>query len=354
MLIPISMKSSTTNSYIFFPDNSALDRAVEHAATLLAGTAGDEESGEPAIVRSVGDSDPRQKNTLGNFEHSHYTLTVLDTARTCLEGALTDELRHQAPAEWAATKESLGAVLATLGQARGDAALIEQAIDAFNNALEVGSQDDTPLDWAVRQNNLGLALQALGREQQDSKSFKRSVDAFTNALTAWTREQAPQQWALAMHHLGTTFYLQGESLKGNRSLQKSDVAYKNALTEFNADNDPLEYAISYANRGAVLQSLAKSEQNPEQVEEALRSYETALTVMEEQQLPIHLPVMTRINIASARNLLTELSSDVAAAQEAADELEMIVAAFGDVGHPDCIKRAEEQLVRAEELANAKA
>jgi len=343
------MKSST-NSYIFYPDNQALGRAIAFSAMPDVDGAVAEETAHPSVASRSADYDPLQKYILGNFEHSKHGRAVLNSARARLEAAVTDELRQRAPEQWAETQDHLGILLATLGQSRGDVSLLEQAVQAFESALEERHLDNSPLDWAATQTNLGMALQALGQQRQDTKSFKRSVEAFTSAVEQWPRQQAPQEWALAMHHLGTTFYLQGKLLKGNRPFQKSVVAYNNALAEFNADRDPLEYAISLANRGTVLQSLGESEQNADRVEEALgSSLQMALTVMLEQQLPMHLAVMTRINIAAARNLLAEMTNGGAAAQEAADELEVIVAACGDACHHDCIQQAEALLSEAEEL-----
>ncbi len=346
------MKSS--NSYIFFPDNKALDRAVAQLGKQPSSQPDGEVIGASLAVGQATELDPLKKNTLGNFEQRGYDVKLLGRARTQLEQSLTDEFRQRAPLKWAATQDHLGTVLATLGQCHGDTGLLEKAVQAFNCALEERHQEQSPQEWASTQKNLGMALQGLGRMGQDAKRFKQSVNAFSNALTESTRQQAPQEWALTMHQLGTTFHLYGKLLKGNRTLQKSVVAYNNALTEFDADRDPLEHAISHGNLGAVLQRLAESEENAERVAEALRSYETALTVMHEQQLPIHLAIMTRINIAGTRNVLAEMTKDTAVAQEAIDELELILAVFGDACHPDCLKQAEEQLCKAEELVKAQA
>lgn len=347
----ISMKSSTTNNYLFYPDNPALHRAVTYSATVDVDLPGDGEGDGRSADSSAG-TDPLQKNTLGNFEHSRYASTVVAASRARIELTLTDELRERDPLKWAAARDHLGVLLATLGQADADQDLLEQAARSFEAALEERHLDNAPLDWAATCCNLGMVLQALGLQRRDAKLFKQSVDAFTRALEGWTRQRAPQQWALAMLHLGTTFYLQGKHLKGSRTFEKSVVAYNNALAEFNPDRDPLECAIANANRGLVLFDLAETEQNADRVREALESMQAGLTVLLEQQQPVHLAVMTRINISAARNLLARMIQSTDEAQQAADELEVVIAAMGNACQPDCIDRAEALLADAEGLVNS--
>ena len=337
-----------SNSYIFYPDNTALDKAVEHCHSLLS-----DDAPEQGYVKSPGNpSDILRKNTLGQFEAQGYDSQILETVREALENALTEDYRRQTPLDWATTQDHLGIVLATLGQSRADAGLLERSIQAFNNALEERRQENTTPHWASTQFNLGTVLQASGQHQGDSKLLKQSVDAYTSALTEWTREKTPQLWASTMFNLGITFHAHGAMLKGNRTFQKSVVAYKNALAELNADRDPLELTITHNNRGTVLQSLGESEQNPERLQEAIRSYETALTVCQEQQLPIHLAVMIKANLATSRNDLAELTQDSAVAEQVADDLELILELFNNACHAECLEHCREQSDRAQKMVNA--
>jgi tetratricopeptide (TPR) repeat protein len=141
-------------------------------------------------------------------------------------------------------------------------------------------------------------------------------------------------------------------LKGNRTLQKSVVAYKNAMKVFNADDHALELAATHNNRGAVLHHLAESEENADRLNEAIKSYETGLLVCQEQQLPIHLAVIGKINIAIARGVLAELAKDSALAEEVADEFELIIECFPHALQPLCLKQCEEQMSKAKSLTLA--
>ena len=197
------------------------------------------------------------------------------------------------------------------------------------------------------QYNLGTANQALGRLLDATKPLKIAVDAYTNALLVWTREKSPEDWMYTMHQLGATLHTFGKLLKGNRQFQKSVVAYKNALAALDADNYALELTATHNNRAAALHHLGESEENPDRLKEAINSYELALTVSMEQQLPIHLAVICRVNKATAQNVLAQLTNDTVLAEEIVDEFEVIMECFPHALQPLCLKHCEEQLKMAQ-------
>ena len=338
-----------SNNYIFYPDNSELVKAIDHAKSLL---------GNEGIVNDAPDSNVAVQDvfihTRGNFEQNRFNASILESARETLESQLTKSSPEQVPLEWASIQNSLGNILAALGQQRLDVGLFEQAITSFNSALEKYSQEDTPSEWTIAQYNLGTVTQALGRQQGDSKLLKASVDAYTEALLVWTRDENALEWANTMFQLGASYHTHGKLLKGNRTLQKSVVAFKNALVGYDADNHALELAATHNSRGAVLHNLAESEDNAERLEEAIRSYETALTVCMEQQLPFHLAVLCRVNKTTAKGVLAELTKDSVLAEEVADDSELIIECFPHAIQPLCLKHCEAQLKVAQSKSNASA
>jgi len=333
-----------SNNYIFYPNNDELVKAIAHYQSLPC---------DQDALDDTPDNDVAVQDifiyTRGNFEQHRFNTNILESAREAFESILTERLREEAPLEWAKSHNSLGNILAALGQQRMDVGLFEKAITSFNSALEEFSQENTPSDWAAAQYNLGTATQALGRQLSDSKLLKTSIDAYTDALLVWTREGMPLEWATTMYQLGASFHTFGKLLKGNRTFQKSVVAFKNALAGFDADNHALELAATHNSRGAVLHNLAESEDNAERLEEAIRSYETALTVCMEQQLPFHLAVLCRVNKSIAKGVLAELTKDTALASEVADDFELIIECFPHALQPLCMKHCEEQLTKAQSM-----
>ena len=333
-----------SNNTIFYPDNKALEKAVEHYKSLAS-----DDISENASADNRGAVTDNFIYTRGNFEQHRYSANIFESARETFEALLTDKLHEQSPLDWAEAHNSLGNILAAIGQSLKDAGLYKLSIESFNHALEVYSQEESPLEWATSKANLATALQALGRQEADAKLMNQAIDAYTEALFEFSRKETPEEWSIVMLQLGATFHTYGSLLKGNRSFQKAVVSYKNALAELDADLYALELTAAHNNRGAVLHHLGESEENADRVEEAVRAYETALTVSMEQQLPFHLAVLIRVNKATANSVLAELTKDAALAEETADEFELIIECFPHALQPLCLKHCEEQLSKARKL-----
>ena len=334
-----------SNNYILYPANRALESAIANSLGLLSEEAA--EAAAPDTSVTVADN---FLNTRGNFEQHRFSSSILEPVREALEALLTDDYRDKEPLAWAETQNNLGNILAALGQQQSDAELFEKAIQCFNHALEVYNQEESPLDWAATQSNLGTSLQALGRQESDSKAFTKSFDAYTNALLEWSRKDTPEEWASAMFQLGATLHAHGKILKGNRNFEKSVVAYKNALAAFDADNHAFELVATHNNCGAAKHNLAESEENPDRLKEAIHSYETAITVCLEQQLPVHLLALCKVNKSTAQSVLAELSKDTTLADEVADEFEVILEVFPHALQPLCAKHCEAQMNKLREMA----
>jgi tetratricopeptide (TPR) repeat protein len=339
------MKFST--NYVIYPENRALERAIANSIGMLS-----EEVAAAAVPDTKVTVADNFRYTRGNYEQHRFSSKIFESLREALEISLTDQYHDQEPLAWAVTQNNLGNILAALGQQRRDAELFERAIQCFSNALEEFRQENSPLEWAATQYNLGTANQALGRLLDATKPLKIAVDAYTKALLVWTRNESPEDWMFTMHQLGDTFHAYGKLLKGNRQFQKSVVAYKNALAVLDADNYALELTSTHNNRAAVLHHLGEAEENPERLEEAIRSYEKALTVSMEQQLPIHLAVLCRVNKTTAQNVLAELTNDTGLAEEVADEFEVIIECFSHALQPLCLRHCEEQMDKARSMALA--
>jgi len=196
-----------SNIYMIYPVNRALERAIASSLGLLS---------EELVASATPDRKVTAADnflyTRGNFEQHDFSSKIYEGLIEVLEASLADASvnRARAPLAWAETQNKLGNVLAALGQQRRDADLFERAIQCFNSALEVLSQEDSPLEWAATQYNLGTANQALGRLLETTKPLKDAVDAYTNALLVWSKDEFPEDWMYTMHQLGATFHTFGK------------------------------------------------------------------------------------------------------------------------------------------------
>ena len=334
-----------SSPYLLYPVNRVLEKAIASSLDLL-----DEETLKLATPDRSAPVADNFLFTRGNYEQHSFSANVFEPLCDALEATLTDELRKQEPLAWADTLNRLGNILGALGQQQHDAELFKKAVDSFTFALEEYKQEDSPLDWAETQMNLATALQALGRLESDANALNKAVDAYTAALLVYTKKETPEEWKSVMLQLGMTFHAYGSLLKGNRTFQKAVVAFKNAISELDADNYPVELAAAHNNCGAVLLNLAESEENPERFEEAVRSYETGWTVCMEQQRPVHLSVLCRINKVTARSVLAVLNHDSSLADEVADEFEIIIECFPHALQPLSLKHCEKRMSEMRKMA----
>ena len=334
-----------SSPYLLYPVNRVLEKAIASSLDLL-----DEETLKLATPDRSAPVADNFLFTRGNYEQHSFSANVFEPLCDALEATLTDEFRKQEPLAWADTLNRLGNILGALGQQQHDAELFKKAVDSFTFALEEYKQEDSPLDWAETQTNLATALQAQGRLESDANALNKAVDAYTAALLVYTKKETPEEWKSVMLQLGMTFHAYGSLLKGNRTFQEAVVAFKNAISELDADNYPVELAAAHNNCGAVLLNLAESEENPERFEEAVRSYETGWTVCMEQQRPVHLSVLCRINKVTARSVLAVLNHDSSLADEVADEFEIIIECFPHALQPLSLKHCEKRMSEMRKMA----
>jgi tetratricopeptide (TPR) repeat protein len=334
-----------SSPYILYPVNRALENAIASALVLL-----DEETTESAKPdRSVPVAD-NFLYTRGNFEQHSFSANVFEKLRDEIEATLTDELRTQDPRAWAESQKHLGYIHGAIGQQQHSADIYRKAVECFSLVLEEVTQEEAPLEWAATQASQAIVLQALGRLESDAKTLNKAVDAYTAALLVYTKKETPEEWKLIMLQLGMTFHAYGRLLKGNRTFQKAVVAYKNAISALDADNYPIELVAAHNNCGAVLLNLAESEENSDRFEEAVRSYETGWKVCMEQQRPVHLSVLCRVNKATAQSLLAELTNNTRLADEVADEFELIIECFPHALQPLSLKHCEKRMSEMRKMA----
>jgi hypothetical protein len=75
----------------------------------------------------------------------------------------------------------LGLALETLGERESGTEYLQQAVDAYNLALQENTRQRVPLDWAMTQADLGIALTALGRRTHNPGTLQQARICFQNA-----------------------------------------------------------------------------------------------------------------------------------------------------------------------------
>jgi tetratricopeptide (TPR) repeat protein len=133
------------------------------------------------------------------------------------------------PLDWATTQNNLGIALSSLGEREAGTARLEQAVNAFREALKERTRKRVPLNWAATQNNLGIALSNLGEREAGTARLEQAVNAFREALKERTSERVPLDWATSTGNQGVAFMLLAERLgdadMAKVAIQQIDVAF---------------------------------------------------------------------------------------------------------------------------------
>ena len=182
--------------------------------------------------------------TLGERERG---TELLEQAVAAFEAALEESTRERVPLEWAATQMNLGNALLSLGQRESGTERLEQAVAAYEAALEERTRERVPLNWATTQMNLGTALLTLGERESGTERLEQAVAAYEAALEEWTRERVPLEWATTQMNLGTALKTLGERESGTERLEQAVAAYNAALEEWTRERVPLDWAMTQGN-----------------------------------------------------------------------------------------------------------
>lgn len=249
------------------------------------------------------------------------------------------------PMRWAGVKNGLGNALGSLGQRSSDEALLKRSIEAFRQALTKQSEDLCAHDWASTMNNLAAVQQSLGCKQKDTALLKQSVESYKAVLRVWTRSEVPLDWATTMDNLGTALRNLGEHRRGPGTLKQAVAAYNSALAERRRDLVPDDWGKTHNNLGAALQKLAQREQNPQIMQRATESYAKSLTECTRDKAPMTW-AFTLANLGVARRECAEMTRDIEIAENAVKDISSAVDFFRSASHAQYTELGEEQLSKA--------
>ncbi|MBL9046911.1 MAG: tetratricopeptide repeat protein [Tabrizicola sp.] len=200
--------------------------------------------------------------------------------------ALEDFPRQDSPLDWARVQGNLGIALRTLGAGQAGSANLEAAVAAFTAALEEQSPELVPLDWGITQNNLGSALASLGQRESGTERLEAAVVAFTQALTVRTRDSVPFSWAMTQNNLGVTLQILGDRDRNPARLEAAVAAFREALKEYTRDRVPLTWAATQNNLGNALLSLGMTEPGTARLYEAVTAFGEALKESRRDLVPL--------------------------------------------------------------------
>jgi tetratricopeptide (TPR) repeat protein len=199
--------------------------------------------------------------------------------------------------EDAASCNSLGIELgrASLGDRTVN---LRGAIDCFQTASRVYTEEGYSHDWAMTQNNLGIALADLPTGDRDA-NLRRAIDCYQAALRVYAEQAFPQQWAMTQNNLGNTW----QNLPtGDRdaNLRRAIDCYQAALRVYTERGFPQDWAMTQNNLGAASGDLPTGDRDAN-LRRAIDCYQAALRVYTEQAFPSdHEDTITNLARAQAQ------------------------------------------------------
>jgi tetratricopeptide (TPR) repeat protein len=234
----------------------------------------------------------------GGDSSSDKSAELFDEAVRSYQNALDVYTRADLPQEWAGTQTNLGNVLMQEGErAVGDkaAALFARSVTAYQNALEVYTKAGLPQAWAGTQLDLGGALVREAEETNDGDHalslYDQAVQAFENALEVYTKADLPQIWATAENDLGGALDEEAQRAPGD----KADALFAQAVEAFQRSLEvrpkaelPQDWASSEANLANTLLDegeRASGDKARALLDQAIQAYQDVLQIYTKAAFP---------------------------------------------------------------------
>lgn len=202
----------------------------------------------------------------------------IELAIAAYKDALQVRTREALPEKWAMTQNSLGEAYRT--RKYGNLSQnIEKAIAAYKFALQVYTQHDFPEHWATIQHNIGTAYMSIVEieervRDERVKYVEDAIKAFEDALQVRTRETLPEKWAMTQQNLGGAYsYLYKNSQEGVENLEAAIRSFLAALDVYTREGFPRNYVTTQFNLGNLYQYV-------KQLNKAYNTFADAIDTLE--------------------------------------------------------------------------
>ncbi|MEX0343940.1 MAG: caspase family protein [Rhizobiaceae bacterium] len=166
--------------------------------------------------------------------------------------------------------------LTSLGRFAGDRDLLEDAITAYGEALEMVSRRKNPLDWAEATNNLAGVHVELANLEESAESLQTALKLYQQALKRRPRKLEPVLWGKTQNNIAVTHLQIAYREEGTRSLKRALKAFRQALEVFTSESEPAFHASVHTNMGDVFRNLGLRGTGTSDFEKGVKSLKIAL------------------------------------------------------------------------------
>ncbi|MEM9945431.1 MAG: tetratricopeptide repeat protein [Cyanobacteria bacterium P01_D01_bin.36] len=158
---------------------------------------------------------------------------------------------------------NLGAVFSMLAMRQSPVAHFEKAAEAYLKALPLCPKSVDPLEFATLQNSLGSVYWKLSHYEQDEGQLQRylqqAIEAYEQALSSYPPEQRPLDYAAVQNNLGITHWSLAKHQDAVPALKNAIAAYRDALNYRTPSTDAAACAITYNNLALAYWDLSKDD-----------------------------------------------------------------------------------------------
>ena len=205
----------------------------------------------------------------------------LEQAINCYQNALKVYTQDVFPEHWASTKSNLGsAYLYRIHSSRNEN--LEKSISCYKDALKVRSIENLPYLWAETQNSLGEAYR-VRMKGASIDNFTQAIASYERALEIWTFDDYPEQWAMVQTNLGEAYRTnKARTFSGN--FERAISSYKNALRVYCHAAFPERWATIQNNLGAAYAERIEGDKE-QNLEQAITFFRNALEIHTKEAFP---------------------------------------------------------------------
>ncbi|MCL6589306.1 MAG: tetratricopeptide repeat protein [Firmicutes bacterium] len=198
------------------------------------------------------------------------------------------------PLDYVRAKLNLGAAFTRLAEVKGDFEIYHQAINAYEDALNLYAIKQLPVEYFTALNNLGAAYRQLALKAGTAGPSalaggvyycQKATAAYQEALQMATLDSYPLFYAATQKNLGEAYAIWAKLEEPLWNWQKSLCAYNEALKVY-SNGHPVQHCAIQQQLGAVYCALAELEEPLENYQMAVKCYQTALKIQTPDASPL--------------------------------------------------------------------
>jgi tetratricopeptide (TPR) repeat protein len=163
---------------------------------------------------------------------------------------------------------------------------LEQAIHAYQLALNKVNSQTQLTTYSMIQNNLGAAYGDLARHHHPIENLQRSIQAYQQSLRYRQPNTEPFRYALTHNNLGTTYWNLAQHQQPKVYLKQAIASYSEALQYYPPEQDPMNHAMIQNNLGTAYWNLSQHERPQDWLNLAITAYQIALKYRTKDSNPI--------------------------------------------------------------------